>query len=254
MAACIRSNQICFFFAHSEWLLMTIFALFIVPIYLPDDVSSVFWYEYMNVSVSVCASLYLFIFYLMISLSETHAKWMPSLLCALICCSLHFFSITRTYFPFFFVKLKLDFACTESKHCLNFFTAIIMLHQCMTLCVQIIFSTKSFKNCSRLPFECFGCRPFHFIHVFFSVGAIVFFLFLYLLACAYFEWNRKMECHVKLLQDMYFFLFEFKECVFCNIYTRLFQFLMVNPKFLLISFLLRSVFICSAVKKEKSRE
>lgn len=73
MAACIRSNKICFFLAHSEWLLMTIFALFIVPIYLPDDVSSVSWCEYMNVSVSLYASLYLFIFYLMISLSETHS-------------------------------------------------------------------------------------------------------------------------------------------------------------------------------------
>lgn len=51
-----------------------------------------------------------------------------------------------------------------------------------------------------------------------------------------------------------YFLFEFKEFVFCNIYTRLFQFLMMNPKFSLISFLLRSVFICSAVKKEKSRK
>lgn len=176
---------------------------------------------------------------------------MSSLLCALICFSLHFFPSLEHIFPFF-VKLKLDFACTESKHCLNFFTAIIMLHQCMTLCVQIIFSTKSFKNCSRLPFECLCCRPFHFI-LLFLLELLCFFLFHYLLACVYFEWNRKMECHVKWLQDMYF-LFEFKEFVFCNIYTRLFQFLMVNPKFLLISFLLRSVFICSAVKKEKSRE
>lgn len=92
-----------------------------------------------------------------------------------------------------------------------------------------------------------------FSFFFVVVGAIVFFLFHYLLACVYFEWNRKMECHVKWLQDMYF-LFEFKEFVFCNIYTRLFQFLMMNPKFSLISFLLRSVFICSAVKKEKSRK
>lgn len=162
---------------------------FIVPIYLPGNVSSAF--------------------ILLQFLCQTHFKWKSQLLCALLLLSFVFlFSVFLFHFLFviFFIDIFLFLllsrfccCCKNPMHCLNFCSHN---YDSATLsAIQFILPTNRLKYCSRRrPSNgSFFPHSFHFSHSFSSIRPLC--------ALSLSSWYRIgiKQC-VKWLWDMFFFV------------------------------------------------